>query len=227
MNPLPQLLRHPILARAEPTTLRRLAAASGVLVVEARRVVVRAGSTPTHVYVVVDGGLVLTRKDARTVLHGAVDAPSVFGDATWTAHAPWPVTAKAARAATIVRVPGPAFDRFVDDDPRVAAALYRVTCVRLAGQIQARLFVTRLSTDAQLVSLVRQLAARAPDGWARAAPTALAAALGVDRKTVFRNLRDLVAKGVVERDGDRLRAAFVEESTRDDAPPIVAALTRA
>ncbi|MCC7111199.1 MAG: Crp/Fnr family transcriptional regulator [Deltaproteobacteria bacterium] len=208
----------PVFAYAEDAALRRVAQRSEVRHYPKEKQVVRAGTAQSHILVVARGALHLYRKnrEAQTqILIAVVQAPATFGDAELYANAPWMVSARSVADTVIVQVPNDAYDELVRADGHAAAALYRECCRRLLLAVQVmqvhglqkvRNKILRLLWDRSRV--------RDDAGGRRLAPLSqveLAAALGVNRKTIARNLRELEREGVLKREGADVELLLAEE----------------
>ncbi|MBI1945487.1 MAG: Crp/Fnr family transcriptional regulator [Deltaproteobacteria bacterium] len=195
------LQRHPAFAAARPRTLRALAARCAERVVERGDVLAHAGTPVRALLLVLEGALELShgrvgdRRRLRPVLLGRIEAPTLFGDASWYGGGTWPVTARAALDGLVALVPPRLFDRLLDEDPGLAAGLYRAVNRRHFRSIVLRRTLVLHETGGQILDLLERAP---PEGWTT---TALARSLGVARTTVWRQLKRLAADGVVRLDG--------------------------
>lgn len=213
------LRRVPVFANADDAVLKRAAARSSVQHYPREKVVVRNGLPQTHILVVAQGALHLYRKnrEAQTqILIAVVHAPATFGDAELYARAPWMVSARSVADTVIVHVPNDAYDELVAADAQVAAALYRECCARLLLAVQVMQVHGLQKVRNKILRLLWDRSRVRPEsGSRRLAPLSqveLAAALGVNRKTISRNLRDLEREGVLRREGAEVELLLSEES---------------
>ncbi len=195
------LRRHPAFAAARSRTLRLLAARATERVVDRGEVLALAGTPVRALLLVLDGALELSHgrgtdgRRRRPVLLGRIEAPTLFGDASWYGSGVWPVTARAADDGAVALVPPRLFDRLLDDDAGLAAGLYRAVNRRHYRSIVLRRTLVLHETGGQIMDL---LARGAPGAWT---VTSLARSLGVARTTVWRQLKRLAADGMVRLDG--------------------------
>ncbi len=200
------LRRHPIFGPANIPS--EATAGLEVLKYPPEAMVVRAGADQRSVLVLVEGTAALharVRVGGRQFLAGLIDAPSVIGDEDRHAENPWSFSIRTARAATFVSVPNSAFDAWIQADAQLAAALYKSACVRA---LRMRTVLERMllePTDQQILTLLWDLSRPATSpGTVAVAPLSqsrLARALGVDRKTIGRNIRRLTEQGVLTVQG--------------------------
>ncbi len=213
---LPWLRRIPAFAHAKDGALARAAAESEVRHYPARQQVVRAGAAQTHVLIVAQGALRLYRRnrEAKTeILVAVVTAPATFGDAELYAHSPWMVSAAAVADTLVVHMPNAAYDGLVAGDGAAAAALYREACVRLLLAVQVMQVHGLQKVRHKILRLLWDAAATPERGARRVASLSqvdLADALGVNRKTIARNLRDLESDGLIRRDGAAVELLLAE-----------------
>lgn len=208
------LRRVPALAQADDAALRRMAARAEVRHYPRAKQVVRSGAAQSHILVVAQGALHLYRKnrEAQTqILVAVVHAPATFGDAELYARAPWMVSARSVADTVIVQVPNDAYDALVRADGAVAAALYRECCRRLLLAVQVMQVHGLQKVRNKILRLLWDRA-RPRDGgrFAALSQVELAAALGVNRKTIARHLRDLEREGLLRRDGADVELRFSE-----------------
>lgn len=196
-----ELKRHPAFALARARTLRALAARSKERVVEKGELLARAGSDVTALFLLLDGALELShgRSDGgrrrRPVLLGRIEAPMLFGDASFYGAGVWPITVRAATDGFMALIPPRLLDQQLEHDAPLCAALYRVVNQRHYRSIVLRRTLVLHETGRQIMDLL----ARPPaDGWTT---TALARSLGVERSTVWRQLKRLAALDMVHLDG--------------------------
>jgi CRP-like cAMP-binding protein len=187
--------------------------------------VVSAGLAQTHVLAVASGRLELYRQDREQdaqMLQGQLGAPAIFGDAElYSGVGVWMVSARARPEATAVQIPIAAFDAYVSNDAKVAAALYRDACARHMLTVQLAQFMRLAPTERMILAVMRSAAhAEADDAFrTRITKMDIARALGIDRKTVTRNVKSLEEKGIITQDGPDLvvrgsgaRAEFADKT---------------
>ena len=210
------LRRHPALRDAEKPHLQRLAAASEVRHFAEGAPVLTVGLPCEHVLLLGSGSMELHRRNrsAKTqILQGIVEAPSLVGDVEhYAGYAFWAVSASALEPSSIVDLPRAAWDAFVGAQREVAAALYREACARhmLSSQLVQIFGLQR--TENKVLRLIRELAEGEPPV-ATVSLAELARALGLNPKTIGRNLVTLEDEGLIRREGDR-----VEVLTKDSQP---------
>ncbi|MFO0728776.1 MAG: Crp/Fnr family transcriptional regulator [Myxococcota bacterium] len=200
------LKRHPIFGTAP--LIAEDAAGLEVLKYPPDAMVVRAGAEQRAVLVLIEGTAALharVRVGGRQFLAGLVDAPSVIGDEDRHAETPWSYSVRTARAATFVSVPNAIFDRWIRADATLASALYRSACVRASRMRNVLERMLLEPTDQQILTLLWDLsrppAAPGDPAIAPLSQSRLARALGVDRKTIGRNIRRLTEQGVLRVQG--------------------------
>jgi CRP-like cAMP-binding protein len=208
VRPIHFLRRHPILSKASGDALEALAAASEVRNFEAGGKVVRSGTPQREVLLIAEGKVELSRRNREAdtqILVGLLESPAIFGDAELYAKSEWIVTGTASTPVTLVAMPNDAFDRLVGSDGAVAAALYRDACARHMLVIQIMQILALQKTEHQILRLLWGLSE--DRGGKRTAPLSqvqLAKALGLNRKTIARNLSGLEEEGLIERSGDEV-----------------------
>jgi CRP-like cAMP-binding protein len=203
-NSLQLLRQHPVFGRGTDETLSRLAGQSTVRHADSGAFVTRAGLPQSEVLVVASGRLRLFRTNKtenRTMLMGIISSPAIIGDAEFHGSTSWTMSTQAIELSTIVAIPNAVFDNAVSNDLEVAAALYRDASARHCLVIQMVQLLVLQSSGNRILSFLLEHAD--PAGEVRIESTRIASALGLDRKTVFRNLKDLEARGLVTRDKDR------------------------
>ncbi|MCC7381993.1 MAG: cyclic nucleotide-binding domain-containing protein [Deltaproteobacteria bacterium] len=215
---LPWLRRIPAFTHADPRALARAAAHCEVRHYARRRQVVRSGSAQTHVLIIAQGALHLYRqnREAKTqILVAVVQAPATFGDAELYADSPWMVSARSVADTVIVHMPNAAYDALVEADGTVAAALYREACARLLLAVQVMQVHGLQKVQNKILRLLWEKAsAPASHGGARVARISqveLAEALGVNRKTIARNLRELETQGLIRRSSHAVELLISQE----------------
>jgi CRP-like cAMP-binding protein len=193
------LRRHPAFDRAKPATLAKLARACTVKDVDAGEVLARAKAKHTTLLLVAEGALELSHPivgTRRHVLLGRIDAPTLFGDATFFGDGVWPVTARAVEDGAVVLVPPRLLDQLIDEDAGLAAELWRAACRRHFRSIVMRRALVLHGVGGQVLELLARPTANA---WTM---TSLGRSLGVDRTTIWRHVRKLVQEGLLVIDGD-------------------------
>lgn len=218
MAELVSLLRsNPALAAGSQAGLQTLARASVVRTFGLGDKVLRTGQPQTSVLLVCDGKLHLyrrNRKAERQILVGVLEPPAIFGDAESFGRAGrWMVSASAASALTTVWMPNEAFEAFVDTEAGAASVLYKDACARHLLSIQLVHIFALQRTPNQILRLLWSAGEPEADG-SRVAPLSqaqLARALGIDPKTVARNLKELEDEGAITREGRRVKLAPSEE----------------
>ncbi|MCC7073542.1 MAG: Crp/Fnr family transcriptional regulator [Deltaproteobacteria bacterium] len=212
------LRKVPVFAHAGDDALRRAALRSEVRHYPKEKQVVRAGAAQSHILVVAQGALHLYRKnrEAQTqILIAVVHAPATFGDAELYAHAPWMVSARSVTDTVIVHVPNDAYDELVRADGHAAAALYRECCRRLLLAVQVMQVHGLQKARNKILRLLWDRSRVRDDGdKRRVAPLSqveLAAAIGVNRKTIARNLRQLEREGALRREGSEVELLLAED----------------
>lgn len=197
---LAQLRQHPVLAAAHAASLARLAERAQVRAYDAGSPVLRAGLSGQSVYFLIQGRVSLyarMRKD-RKMLCGLLDAPAVFGDDLMLGGPMHLSTSATAEGEVLaILVPTELLAELVERDAHLAKALYREACIRHARIGAILQFMALEPTEDQLLRLLTDLA----DGTTQVdrsvdlCQSGLARALAVDRKTIARNLKRLVAQG--------------------------------
>lgn len=198
------LKSHPLFANTELTPDE--AAQLRLRTYGADTVLFRAGSPQTMVLALIQGAIVLHGRPSggrRSYLAGILDAPSLLGDTEMLSTERWMFTGHSGAHATAVEIPNALFEKIISGNAETGLALFRSASIR-AFRLRASL--ERLLTEPmtrQLTSLLWDLSHRGPEGLpvARLSQSKLARALGVDRKTVSRNLGRLKSEGVLRIDG--------------------------
>jgi CRP/FNR family transcriptional regulator, anaerobic regulatory protein len=206
MQTLELLRRNPVLAAANTAALGRLALRSTVGIYGRGDRVATLGSPQEEVLMLAAGAVELwmhgKRKNA-SLLVGLLHPPALFGDAELFTGSPWLASARAAvDGTTVVRMPNGAFNHLVRADGAAAYGLYADACSRLMLVMRTLRVVGIDPAEQRLLAL---LSSQAEPGSAtprvRLSQARLARALGVDRKTVARDLAALERSGAVRRDG--------------------------
>jgi CRP-like cAMP-binding protein len=198
------LARNPVLGLGSPAALEQLAEASTVRRYAAGATVTIARSPQTHVLVLAEGKLALKKRnrEAKTqLLVGVIVAPAIYGDAeAYSATRRWVASARAAEPTLAVQVPNRALDAFVEREGKAAAALYRDACARHYLAVELMQVHALQKTQHKILRLLMSQAT-GPGREVQVRPAQLAAALGVNRKTVARNLALLEEQGLLARHG--------------------------
>ena len=197
---LSHLRRHPVLNQAQPATLVKVAERAQVRAYDSGSPVLRGGLGGQSVYFLIEGRVSLyarMRKD-RKMLCGLLDAPAVFGD-DLILGGPMHLSTSATAEGDVVAilVPSEVLQEAVDRDAQLAKALYREAGIRHARIGAILQFMAVAPTEDQLLRLLTDLAGAAAEGdrSVELCQSGLASALAVDRKTIARNLKRLVAQG--------------------------------
>lgn len=213
MNPVDVLAAHPILRLGAPTALRAVAAQCRAKLFSAGATVVTTGTAQTEVLLLGRGQVSLSRrnKEAKTqMLTGVVRAPGLLGDAElYSESGRWLVTVRAVQPTHVVFIPNAIFDGFVSAHQEVAYALYKDACARHYLAVSINQVMALQKTPHRILRL---LAAQNPTGGKTPVDisvVSLANALGVNRRTVMRNLASLEKQGWLVREGE---AVFLQVS---------------
>lgn len=169
-------------------------------------VLLRAGATLRSVLALATGTAVLHARTAggrRGYLAGILDAPSMIGDTEILTNSPSGFAIHTLVPTTLVEIPGETFERWIRRDSALAYSLYRSASVRSA---RLKLTLERILTEPmphQLMSLLWDLSHVGPENLpvARVSQSKLTRALGVDRKTIARNLVRLSKEGALRVTG--------------------------
>jgi CRP/FNR family transcriptional regulator len=192
--------------------------------VDSRRAVLRRGDQADGAYLVVGGALRVFYVSAAgreaTLYHVEAGGTCVLSLASAFAGEPYPAWVQAGPAgAEVVRVPSAVFHRLFDGE-----ASFREFVLRA---LSARIFEL-MSTLEELGSAMVErrvarflLKARQPNGKVTASQIGIASELGTAREVVYRALRALSAKRLIET--GRMRIRIVDEPgltavARDDGP---------
>jgi CRP-like cAMP-binding protein len=203
-----ELRTFPLFVSAEAHALRVLARASRQRVLDRGRTLVRSGARLDFVVLLVRGKLSLTsrNKTGVTVQTGLLDAPALFGDAEWAAGVPWTVDVRAVDLSVCILVPTREYERFLERTPGVAIAVYKDASIRHLRANQSVQALGLLPVRLRLLRALLDYALRFGVAEGRRIRIAhrlsmqdLAAAAGVNAKTVQRALRELTAEGLIER----------------------------
>lgn len=204
LKPIQHLRRHPILSKGRDEVLAAVAEASVVRFFEGGDRIVRNGAKQREVLLISAGKIQLSRRNRETdsqILVGLLEAPAIFGDAELYAKTDWVVTGTAVGSTAVVAIPNEVFDRMVASDHTLAAELYRDACARHMLVIQIMQILALQKTQHQILRLLWGLST--VEEGERIAPLSqvqLAKALGLNRKTIARNLADLESAGLIVRE---------------------------
>jgi CRP-like cAMP-binding protein len=201
------LRRNPVFARVPSDVLGELAAASTVRHYQPRDVVTRSGTHQTHVMLIAEGCVELWQRHAGRdleIFYGSLRAPGVLGDTEMFAKSAWTSSSRATEPTSVVAMPNQALERAVRRDGSLAAGMYRDACTR--HYLVIRIVETMALQRAQeriLAFLWEQ--SRPMDGVevrrrVQLSPVRVAKALGLDRKTVFRCVRELERQDLLVRE---------------------------
>jgi CRP/FNR family transcriptional regulator len=191
--------------------------------VGSRRSVLRRGEQADGAYLVVGGALRVFYVSAAgreaTLYHVEAGGTCVLALTATFAGEPYPAWVQAGSAgAEVVRVPSAVFHRLFDEE-----ASFREFVLRA---LSARIFELMCALEELGSALVERrvarflLKARRPDGNVRASQVGIASELGTAREVVYRALRTLSARRLIET--GRMRIRIVDEpglmaAARDDA----------
>ena len=206
------LRRAPLFAEVDDAELRRVAMRCNVRILGAGDILVRAGSPQRDVFYLASGAVVLYRRNHRedvTMALGILSGPALFGDAEWAAGVPWMVSVRAEVDATVVCIENAAFAKLAQE-PAVAYRLYRDACVRHLLANHTAQVMAIYDVETRLLRLLldhgERVGQRGDDAMILSepiGPVALAAHLGVNRRTITRALKSIEAQGWLVREGER------------------------
>jgi CRP/FNR family transcriptional regulator, anaerobic regulatory protein len=213
MNALGLLRRNAALAKGSDAALRRLAHASKVRVFATGERLVHVGLAQRDVIMIAEGTVELyrTNREAQTqVLSGVLTAPAIFGDAELYGGraSGWAVSVMARVETTAVLMPIASFDSLIDSEHAVAAALYRDAAARLFLAVQIMQVLSLQKTQNKILRLLWRLAPAPADPSApreiKVSQTELSRTLGVNARTIARNLVELEQSGFIRKNGNRV-----------------------
>jgi len=97
-------------------------------------VVVPLGTSPDHVYFVLEGRLAIRTRTGETI--AALESGEIVGEMTLVDPAPTVVSVEAAAESTLLRIPHAALREKLASDLAFAARFYRALCVFLADRVR-------------------------------------------------------------------------------------------
>jgi len=197
----------PFFARMSPAGRSEIAALVATRV-RSRRPVLARGAAVDGVYLLVGGSLrvfYLTAEGREaTLYHVEPGGTCILALTAAFNREPYPAWVEAGPdGGSFVRVPAAAFRRLFDAEPEFRAFIF--------GVLSGRIFELMRNLEETGTALVDQRVARHllkrmdRDQWVRATQTAIASELGTAREVVFRALRSLSERGLVETGRARIR----------------------
>jgi CRP-like cAMP-binding protein len=195
-----------------PAALASLAAKCEVRTIAAGEVLFRAGAIHAHVVYLTHGRMALYRKNRDiTLLLGITEAPSLFGDAECAAGVNWMCSVRAEDDCWCALIPNSDFLAAVDAHPELAARMYRDASVRHLLANHTAQTIALYDVETRLLRLLLDYAHRFGRREGKSAiiakpmsKVAIAAALGVTRKTITRTMQPLEERGVIGYTGEDL-----------------------
>ena len=196
-----------------PADVSNLAGKSEVRTIAAGEILFRAGANHESVVYLTHGRMALYRKNpARdiTLLLGIVDAPSLFGDAECAAGVNWMCSVRAEEDSWCLLIPNAEFLAAIDSHPELASRMYRDASVRHLLANHTAQTIALHDVETRLLRLLLDYARRFGRREGKSAiigrpisRVAIAAALGVTRKTITRTIQPLEERGIIGyTDGD-------------------------
>jgi CRP-like cAMP-binding protein len=193
-----------------PATIANLAAASQVKTLAAGELLFRAGAKHDSVVYLTHGRMALYRRNAArdiTLLLGIVEAPSLFGDAECAAGVQWMCSVRAEEDSWCLLIPNQDFLATIDSHAELAARMYRDASVRHLLANHTAQTIALHDVETRLLRLLLDYAHRFGRRDGKSAiiekpisRVALAAALGVTRKTITRTIQPLEERGTIGYD---------------------------
>lgn len=187
------------------------------------QIVVDRGESGTDVFLVMAGNLigVLIAEDGKEVAYATIAENSVFGEMAALDGGPRSLTVQAAEECLIGRVPGPVFNRWIDQHPQIARNLL-TELVERTRRLNDRVFelvVHDVETRVRLmlVRLAMEAGALEPGAVIDPAPShsSIASHVGANREAVSRVMSKLTKMGIIESGRKRIALkdvdALVEE----------------
>lgn len=159
-------------------------------------------------WVVCEGNVLAGRhaEDGRFTAFAVLGPGDIFGELAFFTGVPRQADAIASGPARLIAIDRPLLRRLMADDIGWAELLLRSLSRQLAVTLDIIDAARRLPTADRLARLLAAMAADAPDRCTvRATQQQLADLLGVSRVTLGVALRDLTARGLVERGYGRIR----------------------
>jgi CRP/FNR family transcriptional regulator len=221
MSPALAEARFPFLARLSKSGRRELDAIVARRI-GSRRSVLRRGDSADGAYLVVGGALRVYYVSAAgreaTLYHVEAGGTCVLALASTFAGEPYPAWVQAGPSgAEVVRVPSAVFHRLFDQEGGFREFVLRALSARIF-----ELMCTLEETGS--VAVERRVARyllrrRQPDGCVRASQIGIASELGTAREVVYRALRALSSKGLIETARMRIRILNERGLAALDADP--------
>lgn len=188
-----------------PSELARLAARARVREFTDGQFVQHQGDPGDAFWAVVVGHVTIGRysQDGGFTHFGVMGPGDMFGELAFFTGAPRQVDALASGTARLIAIDRPMLRQLMAVDVEWAELLLRSLSRQLAITLDALDAERRLSTPDRLLALLRAMAADTDSSESRGRVTAtqqqLADLLGVSRVTIGAAMRDLAARGLVER----------------------------
>jgi CRP/FNR family transcriptional regulator len=225
MSPALTEVRFPFLTRLSRGGRRELDALVAKRI-GSRRSVLRRGDSADGAYLVVGGALRVYYVSAAgreaTLYRVEAGGTCVLALTSTLAGEPYPAWVQAGPSgAEVVRVPSAAFHRLFDEEPSFREFVLRALSARIF-----ELMCTLEETGSVMVErrVARYLLKeRRPDGCVRASQIGIASELGTAREVVYRALRALSARRLIETGRMRIRildkGGLADAAQSDDATP--------
>jgi CRP-like cAMP-binding protein len=210
---LAYFIHSPLFSGTDGDDLRALADQAELRPADAGDIVIRAGMPQAHIVFLAKGKLAIYRRNKASdiaLLLGMLEAPSLFGDAELYAGVPWMASARAETDVVCLMLPTKLFDDIVGRNVALAARLYRDASARHMLANHTAQTVVLYDVEVRIFRLLLDYAyrygRREGDNAIIERPISqveMAAALGVNRKTIARTLKPLEEAGTVVRtDGE-------------------------
>lgn len=201
----------PFLARLETSNRRELTALRATPM-KPRQGLLQRGDAVDGAYFVVSGSIrvyYVTPDGREATLYQVEPGGTCFSALTATFNEePYPAWAEAGSSGgTFVRVPGVLFRRLFDAEPSFREFIFGV----LSGRVFELMLTLEETGSALMVQRVARYLVRhqSADGTVRASQVAIASELGTAREVVFRALRALAARRLVETGRGRIKVLDV------------------
>jgi CRP/FNR family transcriptional regulator len=221
MSPALNETRFPFLSRLSRDGRRELEALA-IRRVGPRRAVLRRGDSVDGAYLVVGGALRVFYVSAAgreaTLYQVEAGGTCVLALTSALAGEPYPAWVQAGPSGgEVLRVPGPVFRRLFDEE-----AAFREF---LLGALSARIFELMCALEETGSMMIERRVAgyllkrQLPDGTVRISQAGIASELGTAREVVYRALRALAERRLIETGRMRIRvrdARALEAAARDD-----------